>query len=144
MCTQACSSTVISLSKNPKFLFVCFVFAFICLFCLAFFSHVLGTISSCSPFHMLVCYHMFSIGFVLEFLSFNTIHSHVHTWCHRCYVAERWVKVSHALVWTGIWYCLNVRSMFLIPIVCLVWFYDCHNTLLPWLSCCLAFGWVEK
>ena len=41
---------VMPLPKNPKFLFVCFVPAFTCLFCLAlFYIYVLGPIGSLLP-----------------------------------------------------------------------------------------------
>ena len=69
------------LPRNPNFFVLFCFFLFLSSHVCSvwhFFSYVLGPISSCQSFHMLVCYHKFRLGFVLGFLSFNTIHSHVY------------------------------------------------------------------
>ena len=101
------------LPRNPKFCWFCFYLYMFVMFSLFFICF--------RPHKFLFAYHTFRFGFVLGFLSFNAIHSHVHAWMSKVlsFCAYGWSCTLHdGLSWLHEWPSLAMSTLYLVIWAC--------------------------
>ena len=133
MRTQVCSCVHEPLPRNPNFyFFVLLLLSYVVLF--SFFLCFYASKISVSHVCLFICYHMFRLGFLVLMSC--------HSFTCPC------INAIGAMLLKGKWRsCIGMNMhlmmyvfwMFVLcPIVCFIWFYNCHDALLPCLGCCLV------